>query len=85
MKSNSQTTEMKVTFSPYVPAFHHERLFPESKNRSRRIAKKLCARFGGEVKEVPSVFIYGGNAIVVNEKYKDDFEKTFPEVACQNQ
>lgn len=33
-----------------------ERLFPESKNRSKRIFKKLIKRFGGEFKKVPAIF-----------------------------
>jgi len=33
-----------------------ERLFPNSKNRSRRIHKKLVKRFGGEFRRVPTIF-----------------------------
>lgn len=33
------------------------RLFPESKNRSRRIHKKLVKRFGGEFKKVPAIWM----------------------------
>ena len=33
-----------------------ERLFPASKNRSRRIHKKLLKRFGGEFRKVPCIF-----------------------------
>lgn len=32
------------------------RLFPESKNRSARIHKKLVKRFGGEFKKVPAIW-----------------------------
>lgn len=32
------------------------RLFPESRNRSRRIHKKLVKRFGGEFKKVPAIW-----------------------------
>ncbi len=32
------------------------RLFPESKNRSRRIHKKLVKRFGGEFRKVPCIW-----------------------------
>jgi hypothetical protein len=32
------------------------RLFPESKNRSPRIHKKLVKRFGGEFKKVPAIW-----------------------------
>lgn len=35
------------------------RLFPASKNRSRRIHKKLVKRFGGEFKKVPAIFVAG--------------------------
>lgn len=33
-----------------------ERLFPTSKNRSRRIHKKLVKRFGGEFRKQPAIF-----------------------------
>jgi hypothetical protein len=33
-----------------------QRLFPASKNRSRRIHKKLVKRFGGESRKVPTIF-----------------------------
>lgn len=33
-----------------------ERLFPVSKNRSRRIHKKLVKRHGGEFRKVPAIF-----------------------------
>ena len=33
-----------------------ERLFPESKNRSARIRKKLIKRFGGEFRKRPCIF-----------------------------
>jgi hypothetical protein len=32
------------------------RLFPESKNRSARIHKKLVKRFGGEFRKVPAIW-----------------------------
>ena len=36
-----------------------ERLFPESKNRSKRIHKKLVKRFGGEFRKRPAIFRIG--------------------------
>lgn len=33
-----------------------QRLFPESKNRSRRVHKKLVKRFGGEFRKVPCIY-----------------------------
>lgn len=41
-----------------------ERLFPTSKNRSRRIHKKLLKRFGGEFRREPAVFKMGNRWIM---------------------
>jgi len=41
-----------------------ERLFPFSKNRSRRIHKKLVKRFGGEFRKRPCVFNLGDRLIM---------------------
>lgn len=41
-----------------------ERTFPISKNRSRRIHKKLVQRFGGEFKMKPAAYHYDGRLIV---------------------
>lgn len=40
-----------------------ERLFPESKNRSKRIHKKLVKRFGGEFKKVPAIYRMGDSLL----------------------
>jgi hypothetical protein len=45
------------------------RLFPESKNRSRRIHKKLIKRFGGEFKKVPAIFKMGDTLLVHPQVY----------------
>jgi hypothetical protein len=37
-----------------------ERLFPESKHRSKRIYKKLMKRFGGEFRKRPCMWKAGG-------------------------
>lgn len=41
-----------------------ERLFPTSKNRSRRIHKKLVKRFGGEFVKKPAAFRMGDRFIM---------------------
>ena len=40
------------------------RLFPESKNRSKRIHKKLIKRFGGEFKMEPAIFEIEGRIYI---------------------
>lgn len=47
---------MNVTYSIYALKQTSERNFPESRNRSRRIHKKLCRRFGGEFRMVPTIW-----------------------------
>jgi len=41
-----------------------ERLFPESRHRSKRIRKKLIKRFGGEFAMKPAAFRVGNRLIV---------------------
>lgn len=41
-----------------------ERLFPASKNRSRRIHKKLIKRFGGEFRKEPCGYRMGNKMIL---------------------
>ncbi len=43
-----------------------ERLFPESRHRSRRIRKKLMKRFGGEFRKQPAAFVTAGGDIIVH-------------------
>lgn len=45
-----------IATSSYALQETNERNFPVSKNRSRRIHKKLCKRFGGEFKKAPAIF-----------------------------
>lgn len=47
---------VQITVSEYALKDSDERLFPASKNRSRRIHKKLVKRFGGEFRKVPCVW-----------------------------
>jgi hypothetical protein len=64
------------TLSPFggvrVVESHHalkestERLFPESKHRSKRIRKKLIQRFGGEFRKVPCIFKTADGTIIAH-------------------
>lgn len=47
---------IRIITSPYALKDTDERLFPVSKNRSRRIHKKLIKRFGGEFRKVPAIY-----------------------------
>lgn len=47
---------MRITVSDLALRDTEERLFPASKNRSRRIHKKLVKRFGGEFRRVPCIY-----------------------------
>ena len=47
---------LRLIVSTAALAETQERLFPVSKNRSRRIHKKLVKRFGGEFRKEPAIF-----------------------------
>jgi len=47
---------MRIVESPYALEETTERLFPDSRHRSRRIRKKLIKRFGGEFRKRPAAF-----------------------------
>lgn len=47
---------LKVLVDASVLEATEERLFPESRNRSRRVRKKLLKRFGGEFRLVPCIW-----------------------------
>lgn len=47
---------LRIFYSAHALRETTERLFPASKNRSRRIHKKLVKRFGGEFRKVPAIF-----------------------------
>lgn len=51
---------MPIYFTETVLEKTTERLFPESKNRSKRILKKLIKRFGGEYRMKPAIFKIDG-------------------------
>ena len=46
---------LKIFVDPNVLEDTEERLFPESKHRSKRIHKKLVKRFGGEFMKAPCI------------------------------
>lgn len=46
-----------------------ERLFPESRHRSKRIHKKLVKRFGGEFRMVPAIWKTPNSIIMHPELY----------------
>lgn len=49
----------KIISSPLALRPSNERLFPASKNRSKRIHKKLVKRFGGEFRMIPAMWHMG--------------------------
>lgn len=50
---------LKIIFTAYALEVTKERLFPESKHRSKRVHKKLLKRFGGEFRKVPCMWRKG--------------------------
>lgn len=54
-----------------------ERLFPESRHRSRRIRKKLIKRFGGEFKKTPCAF-RTFHGIIMHPTLYHQLEKEIP-------
>lgn len=57
---------MRIISDPNALAETTERTFPLSKNRSKRIHKKLVKRFGGEFRKEPAIFKIGGDTIVAH-------------------
>lgn len=51
-----------------------ERLFPQSRNRSKRIHKKLVRRFGGEYALEPGIIAHG-NTIYIHPLKIKEFKK----------
>ena len=70
---------MRIVSDPNALEKTTERLFPESRHRSRRIHKKLVRRFGGEFMMQPVMFRIGQDTIVchpaVYEKVKATMEE----------
>ena len=53
-----------------------ERLFPQSRHRSRRIHKKLVKRFGGEFRKVPCVWRMEGKILMHPTLYAELQQQT---------
>lgn len=69
---------MQVTILESALETTTERLFPESKNRSRRIHKKLVKRHGGEFRKRPAAFNVGGRLVMhpaVWERLRAEIER----------
>ncbi len=47
---------LTITYSTHALKDTEERLFPDSKNRSKRVRKKLIKRHGGEFRRVPTIW-----------------------------
>ena len=58
-----------IIVSDHALAETDERLFPFSRNRSRRIHKKLVKRFGGEFRKVPTIWKTPRGIIMHPERY----------------
>lgn len=54
----------RIIVTPLAIKDTDERLFPASRNRSRRIHKKLVKRFGGEFQKVPCIIEIGDTMYV---------------------
>lgn len=57
---NRMYGRMKIVYDDSILENSTHRLFPESKNRSKRILKKLIKRYGGEYREVPCIYLIDG-------------------------
>ena len=62
---------MQVISDPNCLADSTERNFPDSKNRSKRIRKKLIKRFGSEFKKVPTMYQIQGRIIAHPVRYAE--------------
>lgn len=65
---------MKIIFDMNALEETQERLFPASKNRSKRIHKKLVKRFKGEFKKKPCMWKMG-DVIIAHPSYKAGLER----------
>lgn len=56
LMAGQQIGSMGIIYSPHALETTAERLFPESRHRSRRIHKKLVKRHGGEYRMRPTIW-----------------------------
>lgn len=64
---------LTITYSQFVLKDSEERLFPPSKNRSRRIHKKLVKRHGGVYRRVPAMYVINGE-IIAHPSFRSQLE-----------
>lgn len=69
---------MPIVYSPYALKDTDQRLFRASKNRSKRIHKKLVKRFGGEFRKQPCIWRVG-NTIYAHPSFRSQLEAQFKE------
>lgn len=67
----------RIIFTAYALKEGDERLFPESKNRSARIRKKLIKRHGGVFRKVPCMWEVNG-VIYAHPALRGLIEDKFP-------
>ena len=71
---------LTITYSHYALKETTERLFPESKNRSKRILKKLIKRHGGEFRKAPTMYRIK-DMIVAHPALRSQLEAQFKETS----
>lgn len=59
-RANPVPAASRIVFTANALAETEERNFPASRNRSKRIYKKLVKRFGGEFRKEPAMWRVGG-------------------------
>ena len=69
---------LKIVLTPCALKETTERLFPESKNRSKRIRKKLIKRPGGEFRRRPAMWRFG-DMIYAHPAFRSQLEAQFKE------
>lgn len=68
---------LRILYSPFALKETTERLFPESRHRSRRIHKKLVKRHGGEFRKVPCMWRVGAE-IIAHPSYAAQLKALVP-------
>jgi len=64
----------RVVFTPYALKDTDQRLFPASRNRSKRIEKKLIKRHGGIYRKQPCMWRVA-DVIYAHPAYKAEFQR----------
>ncbi len=64
---------IRIHITQYALKESTERLFPDSRHRSKRILKKLIKRHGGQFKKVPTIW-YTPQAIYIHPFLYNDFK-----------